>query len=99
MPQVTWRTHDELLERVRHAAARSGWSVNSWISRVLDAATDPDLSGSDLDRVRERLARAGLLEEQGEQRASRPDPSRVDEARSKAGRGTSLSDLVLDERG
>jgi Arc-like DNA binding domain len=39
MAQVTWRTPDELLERVRHAASSSGRSVNEWITRVLDAAT------------------------------------------------------------
>lgn len=99
MAQVTWRADDELLGRVRHAAARSGWSVNAWISRVLDAATDPELSGSDLDRVRERLARAGLLEEQVAATVPRAEAARVDEARARAGRGTALSDLVRGERG
>ncbi len=98
MAQVTWRTPDELLERVRHAATSSGRSVNEWITRVLDAATDPDLSGSDADRVRERLARAGLLAEPSGMRVTRPDPQALEDARQAAGHGTPLSDLVIEGR-
>jgi len=98
MAQVTWRTPDELLERVRHAASGSGRSVNEWITRVLDAATDPELSGSDADRVRERLARAGLLAEPSSRQVTRPPAEAVDDARRAAGQGTPLSDLVSDGR-
>lgn len=98
MAQVTWRTPDELLERVRHAATSSGRSVNEWITRVLDAATDPELSGSDADRVRERLARAGLLAETSRLPVTQPDPKALEDAREAAGRGTPLSDLVIDGR-
>ncbi len=98
MPQVTWRTDDDLLARVRHAAAQAGWSVNTWISRVLDAATDPDLADDELDRIRERLARAGLLAEPLAGTSTRPDPERVAAARARAGRGTPLSELVIDGR-
>ena len=99
MAQVTWRTTDDLLDRVRHAAERSGRSVNEWISRVLDAATDPSLSGSDADRVRERLARAGLLEEGWPAPPTPPDRASVDAARSAASRGRPLSDLSREGRG
>lgn len=99
MPQVTWRTDDELLDRVRLAAARSGRSVNAWISRVLDAATDPDLAGSDLDGVRERLIRAGLLEQLRDKPVGAPDSTQVGEARARAATGTPLSDLIRDGRG
>jgi hypothetical protein len=98
MAQVTWRTPDELLERVRHAANSSGRSVNEWITRVLDAATDPELSGSDADRVRERLARAGLLAEPSSRRVTRPPAEALDDARRAAGQGTPLSDLVSEGR-
>ena len=97
MAQVTWRTPDELLERVRHAATSSGRSVNEWITRVLDAATDPELSGSDADRVRERLARAGLLAEPSG-RVSRPSAEALEDAKQAAGQGTPLSDLISDAR-
>ena len=100
MGQVSWRAPDELVERVRHAATQAGSSVNSWISRVLDAATDPDLSGSEADRVRERLARAGLLAEPSTMiPAEHPDPAAVAAARAKAGQGMPLSQLVIDGRG
>jgi hypothetical protein len=98
MAQVTWRTPDDLLDRVRHAAASSGRSVNEWITRVLDAATDPELSGSELDRVRERLSRAGLLEEPGDRQVTRPDPALVAEASAKASRGTPLSKIIAQQR-
>ena len=99
MQQISWRAPDELVVRVRHAAAGSGSSVNAWISRVLDAATNPELAGSDVDRLRERLARAGLLAEPSSLApAERPDPAEVAKARAKAGQGTSLSQLVIDGR-
>ena len=98
MAQVTWRTPDELLERVRHAATSSGRSVNEWITRVLDAATDPELSGTDADRVRERLARAGLLAEPSSGPVTRPSAEALEEAKHAAGQGTPLSDLVSDAR-
>jgi hypothetical protein len=99
MPQVTWRTDDDLLARVRHAAASSGRSVNEWITRVLDAATDPDLADSDFDRVRERLSRAGLLEEPSTRSVTRPPAEAVADARRAAAQGTPLSKLVIDGRG
>lgn len=98
MAQVTWRTPDELLERVRLAATSSGRSVNEWMTQVLDAATDPELSGSEAERVRDRLARAGLLAKASAGPVTRPDPLALDEARQAAGQGTSLSDLVIDAR-
>jgi hypothetical protein len=99
MAQVTLRTPDELLERVRHAAASSGRSVNEWITRVLDAATDPELSDSEADRVRERLSRAGLLAEPSSRRVTRPSADALADARRAAGKGTPLSDLVIEGRG
>jgi hypothetical protein len=40
------------------AATEERRRVNDFTTQVLDAATDPDLAGSDAGRVRERLARA-----------------------------------------
>lgn len=95
---MTWRTTEELLERVRHQAASRGRSLNEWVTLVLDAATDPDLASSEADRVRERLVAAGLLASTGPARR-RPPAAGVARARAAAGRGRPLSDVVHDGRG
>lgn len=71
--------------------------MNEFPTLVLDAATNPDLAGSDAERARERLARAGLLAAPGILR-SRPTPDEVAQAREAAGRGTPLSDIVSRDR-
>lgn len=94
---MTWRSSEELLERVRRHAAAQGRSLNDWVTSVLDAATDPELAGTEAERVRERLARAGLLAPTGPNCRS-PNPERVRQARAAAGRGTALSGIVTAER-
>ncbi|MPZ28061.1 MAG: transcriptional regulator [Micromonosporaceae bacterium] len=98
MTQVTWRAPDDVVERARQAAAHEGRSLNEYLTRLARAATDPELAGSDVERVRERLARAGLLVPSGPAQR-RPDPAAVARARRQAGRGTPLSDLVAEGRG
>lgn len=97
MSQVTWRAPDALVERVRRAAADEGRSLNEYLTRLAEAATDPDLADSDAQRLRERLARAGLIAPDGPPRR-RPDPAVVARARRRAGEGTALSDLVIQDR-
>ncbi|RFU21310.1 transcriptional regulator [Geodermatophilus marinus] len=98
MQQVTWRVRDDLLDRVRTIAGRHGWSVNEYLTRVLDAATDPDLAGEPYAQIRERLSLAGLLAPPGRV-AVRPDAGQVAAARGRAGTGTPLSDTVSADRG
>lgn len=98
MTQVTWRAPDELVRRVQEVAAQQGHSMNEFLTRVLDAATNPDLAGSDAERVRERLTRAGLLAPAGIPR-SRPAPDDVARARAAASSGTHLSEVVAQDRG
>jgi hypothetical protein len=97
MAQLTIRTTDELVDRVRAAAGLLGRSMNEYVVAVLGAATDPDLAGDDVERIRERLARAGLLSPAGGSRR-RPDSGSVTAARAAAGRGTRLSDIVASDR-
>ncbi|MDN5860361.1 MAG: transcriptional regulator [Pseudonocardia sp.] len=97
MVQVTWRASDELVDRVRLAAAAQRRSLNDYLTRLAEAATDPDLADDESSRTRERLARAGLLAQPGPPR-QRPDRGAVAAARAAAGRGTPLSDLVADNR-
>lgn len=65
MSQVTWRAPDELVEQVRRVAARQGRSLNDYLTRLARAAVDPELAGEDVERLRERLARAGLVSRSG----------------------------------
>jgi hypothetical protein len=97
MGQMTWRAQDEVLERVRRAAERLGRSMNDYVTAVLDAATNPDLADDEAARLRERLARAGLLAPSTGQRR-RPAAKQVAQARARAGRGTPLSELVEEGR-
>ena len=97
MAEMTWRTSDELLERVRRQAREQGRSLNDWVTAVLSAATDPT-HDDEVQRVRERLSDAGLLDasDTGEQR--RPGDVELARARAAAGRGTPLSTLVGEAR-
>ncbi len=97
MAQLTIRADDELVERVRVAARVHGRSMNDYITRLLDAATNPDLAGDEAAVLRERLAQVGLLATPGTPR-HRPSPARVAAARAAAGRGTPLSDVVSRDR-
>lgn len=91
---MTWRTSDELLERVRQQARQRGRSLNEWVTSVMAAATDPDLAGDEAQQVRERLAAAGLLDPVGSAVRRRPADADFVRARAAAGHGTSLSQLV-----
>lgn len=96
--QLTIRADDELVERVKRTAAASGRSMNEWANLVFRAATDPDASGSDIERIRERLCHAGLLAEHDPLPGRAPDPELVRAAGRRAGRGTPLSELVGEGR-
>ncbi|MGH9294888.1 MAG: transcriptional regulator [Acidimicrobiales bacterium] len=97
MSQVTWRASEELVARVQSAARASGASLNEFVTRVLDAATDPERADGEAARVRERLARAGLLATSTPAR-SRPQEAAVARARVAAGSGTTMSELVDQDR-
>ncbi|HET7044274.1 MAG TPA: hypothetical protein VFI37_05440 [Gaiellaceae bacterium] len=99
MAQITLRVDEQLAREVKAHAGALGRSVNGWIVAVLRAAVDPDLSDSETERTRSRLARAGLLARPAPAEGrTPPDPQRLARARSAAGRGTSMSDLVSDGR-
>ena len=97
MAQMSWRSSDELAERVRRAAKASGRSMNEYVTAVLDAATDPDLADDEASALRERLARAGLLAAGGPARA-RPTAADTERAGAAAAGGTPLSTLVEQGR-
>lgn len=95
---MTWRTSEELLERVRRQAQEHGRSLNEWVTAVMSAASDPSSAGDEAAQLRERLARAGALEDTPEPPVPRPPRARVAAARAAAGRGTALSDIVTANR-
>lgn len=97
--QMTIRAPDDLVARVKERAAELGRSMNDYVVSVLAAATDPDLSGDEIERVRERLARAGLLRARpgGPAAGGIPEEAFAD-ARRAAGRGRALAEYVTDGR-
>lgn len=97
MRQLTLRVEDRLADQLKRAAAARAQSVNAYAQTVLAAAVDPDLAGDEADRLRERLARAGLLAEPVA-RTSRPPADELEAARAAAGSGTPLSALVSEGR-
>lgn len=98
MAQMTWRAPEELLEQVRRQARAHGRSLNEWVTTVMTAASDPANATDEVAQVRERLARAGLLEAPAGESPRRPDPARAKAARARAGKGRPLADLVTEQR-
>nr|CEL18975.1 hypothetical protein [Kibdelosporangium sp. MJ126-NF4]CTQ95222.1 hypothetical protein [Kibdelosporangium sp. MJ126-NF4] len=95
------------MERVRKAAAAQRRSMNDFMTLVLEAATNPDLVGDEYTRIRERLSRVDLVvtpvqiyvDNEGLERHSvPPSHEEIEEAMEAAGKGTSLSDIVIEER-
>ncbi len=71
--------------------------MNEYVTRVLDAATDPGTAPDEAAALRERLARAGLLAPPGAPR-HRPDAGVVARARRAAGKDKPLSEVVNEGR-
>lgn len=73
--------------------------MNQYVTDVLDVATDPDLAGSEAERLRERLSIAGLLAETTPHKKKRgPSREALARARREAGQGKPLSDFVVEGR-
>ena len=95
---MTWRVSDQLLEQVRRQAQQHGRSLNDWVTTVMSAASDPAHASGEAAQLRERLARAGLLEMPSGEAPPRPDAERVAAARARAGAGRPLSETVAEQR-
>lgn len=98
MPQITIRADVELVQRVKESASGLGRSMNEYVTAVLDAATNPDLAGTEADRTRERLSRAGLLIVPVPRSGKRPTARAVAQAGRRAAAGRAVADFVSDGR-
>lgn len=98
MAQLTLRVDDGLADDLRDLAARRGESLNAMATAALRALTDPKAAGSDMEELRERLRRAGLLAEPALEPAPRPNPDAVAAAGRRAAKGKMLADIVLEDR-
>jgi hypothetical protein len=98
MVQLTLRIDDALRDRLKQVASDRGVSANAFAEMVLRAALDPDTAPDEASRVRERLARAGLLAQVAPRSGSRPPEPDVARAAAAAGRGRPLSDYVGEGR-
>jgi len=96
--QLTVRAPEDLVGRVRLAAAAVGQSMNEYVVVVLDAATDPNLAGSQVERIRQRLAQAGLLDVLPGEDGHRPTPEALRQAGQRAATGRSLAELIHEGR-
>lgn len=96
--QLTLRVDETLARRLKQVAAEKGQSVNSFAEFVLETAVNPHLAGTERERLRERLARAGLLETGPPVDFEPPSDEEFEKARRAAGGGTLASDLVSRDR-
>jgi hypothetical protein len=99
LEQFSVRLSDERGLAVRRLAAARGRSINQTFEDLVAAATDPALAVDQLQAQRERLARAGLVFDL----AALPDvqapaEDQLARARTAAGRGTPLSQIVSEGR-
>lgn len=99
MAQISLRISDQLAEDLKADARRQKLSVNGYITHILNSVSDPEYGGTEAERVRERLRRAGLLAERSDDSENeRPSRQEFEQARAKAGEGKPLSDYVIDGR-
>lgn len=99
MAQLTLRLDDDLVVALKAKAKEEGRSLNASAANVLRAWVDPELAGDEAARLRERLQRAGILEEFPRLNRPRQDPELFAQARAAAGKGKLLSDIISEDRG
>ncbi len=99
MHQFSVRLSDRDASAVKRLAQARGRSVNQTFEDLVIAATDPERAGSIDAALRERLASADLIWDASSLGpAVPPSDARLAAARAAAGRGTSLSDVVSEQR-
>ena len=99
MAQLTLRISTELAADLKREAARRGESVNALATHALRALVDPDTQDDALERTRERLRRAGLLDEPAPYEGPVVSDEEFERARADAAGGRPLSGYISDGRG
>lgn len=101
MAQLSLRIDDALHQRATQVAAASGLSLNRYIARVLAVAVDPAADEPEADRIRSRLAAAGLIDSPvppAPADHSSADEERFQAALARSRGGTPGSLLIEQER-
>lgn len=98
MRRITLRVGDDLADRLKAVARDRKQSLNVFAQAVLSAAVDPELGTTGAERLRERLARAGLLAAPSEPARATPTDAERERAGAAAGGGRPLADLVSEDR-
>lgn len=98
MPQLTLRLDQELADQLKRVAAAAGLSVNRYAGVVLRAAVDPELEGDETERLRGRLARAGVPMVSPSGRGEHVDEDTLRAARRRGAGGRNLAELVVEGR-
>jgi hypothetical protein len=98
--QLTLRVDERLARDLKRVAAQRGLSLNAFAAQTLAAAIDPETADSDMQRTRERLARAGILADTGPPVDYEPLPEEEFErlARKAGSRGPTGAELVSMDR-
>lgn len=99
MAQVSWRTDDALVARVRAQALHFGLSIDEYLTRLARAATDPTYLEDPAEQVRERLRQAGLFADVPLPEGVPPSAAEIAAAQQRSASGISLADLVDEGRG
>src|SRR5262245_51389124 len=102
MTQIVVEVTDEQRARFEEAARARGLQVDAWLAELGRLASErqssPDVA--EVERLRRKLAQAGLLWDAPRLKRQPPDPERVARARIAAGRGkrfpTSLARIGAD---
>jgi hypothetical protein len=100
MHQFSVRMADEPAAAIKRLAEQRGRSVNQTFEDLVIAATDPGNASSEIESLRERLARAGFkVDHAWGEPVTRPTDAELAAARAAAGRGTPLAQVVSEQRG
>ena len=99
VPQLTLRIPDDLHRRLKAEAAERGTSVNLYAQAVLAASIDPETATSEIQRMRERMRRAGLLADSIEPPEKVPGDAELIAALDGPAVARSLVLAIIEDRG